>query len=201
MKTENPVLMTIARASLKGRWGLAIGSFFVYFLIVAGIQVIPLAGSLISLVIAGPMLLGAMYFTLMISRDQEAKLEDIFKGFNNFGTALGAYLLMLLYIFLWLLLLIIPGIIAIFSYSMTFFILADDPSLGPKEALDKSKQMMDGYKKKYFLLCIRFLGWALLCMLTFGIGFLWLMPYMYVSFAKFYDDIKDASPAVEVLAD
>ena len=73
-----------------------------------------------------------------------------------------------------------------------FFILADDLSLKPKEALDKSKQMMDGYKWKMFYLTLRFFGLGLLCLLTLGIGFLWLIPYSYVAMAKFYDDINQS---------
>jgi uncharacterized membrane protein len=97
-----------------------------------------------------------------------------------------------------MLLLIIPGIIAALSYSMTFFIIADDESIEPMEALKKSKKMMEGYKLKLFYLSIRFFGLALLCILTLGIGFLWLIPYTYVTMAKFYDDIKD-NPAVQVM--
>jgi uncharacterized membrane protein len=104
---------------------------------------------------------------------------------------------MILFILLWTLLLIIPGIIAAISYSMTFYILADDNSIGAMDAIDKSKKMMDGYKWKYFCLGLRFLGWALLCILTLGIGFLWLMPYMQVSMAKFYDDVKANSLTTE----
>ena len=86
--------------------------------------------------------------------------------------------------------LIIPGIIAALSYAMTFFILADDTSIKPMEAIDRSKLMMDGYKLKLFGLCLRLFGLALLCILTLGIGFLWLFPFSYVCLAKFYDAIK-----------
>lgn len=72
---------------------------------------------------------------------------------------------------------------------MTFFIIAENDSIGPLEAVTKSKEMMDGNKWKLFCLGWRFFGWALLCILTLGIGFLWLMPYMVVSYAKFYDYI------------
>ena len=75
------------------------------------------------------------------------------------------------------------------SYSMTFFIIAEDDLIGPLEAIKKSKQMMCGYKWKIFCLGLRFIGWALLCILTLGVGFLWFTPYMSVSFAKFYDDL------------
>ena len=193
MKTENLVLMQMARKSLKEKWGLAVGTFVVYMLIIGAIQAttefFPLAGLLL-LAISGPMALGIAIFSINISRNQDARLEQIFQGFNNFNTSLGAYLLMLLFTFLWTLLLIIPGIIAVLSYSMTFYILADDNSIGAMEAINKSKKMMNGYKWKYFCLGLRFIGWSLLCILTLGIGFLWLLPYMQVSMVKFYDDIK-----------
>ena len=197
MATENTVLMKMARESLKGKWGLAVGAFFVVIAITAAIQSIPEAGALLSLIIGGPFTLGMATFSLSLSRDQEARFEQIFDGFRDFGKALGAYLLIILYVFLWLLLLIVPGIIAAISYSMTFFIMVDDPAIKATDAMDKSKQMMNGYKWKFFYLQLRFLGWALLCILTLGIGFLWLSPYYHVSIAKFYDDIKD-NPAVTV---
>jgi uncharacterized membrane protein len=198
MKTENVVLMQMARESLKGKWGLAIGTFIVYMVIAGGLQMIPFIGPIASLIIMGPLVLGLAIFSLSISRNQDAKLEQLFHGFNNFGNALAAYLLMVLFILLWLLLLIIPGIIAALSYSMTFFIIADDPEIKPMDAIDKSKKMMDGYKWKYFCLGLRFLGWALLCILTLGIGFLWLFPYIQVSTAKFYEDVKDTAIAESI---
>jgi uncharacterized membrane protein len=73
---------------------------------------------------------------------------------------------------------------------MTYYIIAEDNSVGAMEAIDRSKKMMDGYKWKYFRLLLRFFGLSLLCILTLGIGFLWLIPYFHVTNAKFYDDIK-----------
>ena len=194
MKTTNSTLTQMARESLDGKWGLAVLGTFVYFIVLMGVQLLaeidPLL-MIVTLIISGTIALGFITFSLNISRDNDPKVENIFEGFQNFKSAVGAYLLMLLFIFLWMLLLIIPGIIAAFSYSMTFYILADDPSISPMDAIDKSKAMMKGNKWKYFLLNLRFLGWALLCLLTFGIGFLWLIPYIQVSIAKFYDDIKE----------
>jgi uncharacterized membrane protein len=193
MKTENVVLMRMARESLSGKWGLAVGTFFVYLLVVGaiqgGVRINPLSG-IVGIILAGPMALGVSIFSLALARNQQARFEQIFDGFFNFVTALAAYLLMVLFVILWTLLLIIPGIIAALSYSLTFFILADDPAIGPMEAIDKSKKMMYGFKWKYFCLALRFLGWAILCLFTLGIGFLWLIPYMQVSFANFYDDVK-----------
>lgn len=194
MRTENITLMRMAKESLNGKWGLAAGTFFVYFILIACIQIpssfIPPIG-LASLIITGPLVLGIAIFALSISRNQNAELVQLFKGFENFGNSLAAYLLMVVFIFLWMLLLIVPGIIAAISYAMTFFIIADDPSIGPMDAIDKSKKMMYGYKWKYFCLIFRFFGWFLLCLLSLGIGFLWLAPYVQVTIAKFYDDIKD----------
>jgi uncharacterized membrane protein len=193
-KTENKLLMAQARESLRGKWGIAIGTFVVYMLIVVGIQIIPILGAIASIIIAGPMVLGLTIFILSISRNQNTELGLLFNGFNNFGTAIGAYLLMLIFILLWMLLLIIPGIIAALSYALTFYNLADNESIGPLEAITKSKEMMRGNKWKLFCLYFRFFGWALLCILTLGIGLLWLVPYMQVSMAKFYDDVKGPQP-------
>lgn len=198
MTTENSALMKMGRETLKGKWGLAIGAFLVVYLIEGAIQAIPKGGGgILYLIIGGPFALGMAIFSLSFSRHQEPRFEQVFEGFRAFGRTLGAYLLIILYVFLWLLLLIIPGIIAALSYSMTFFILADDSSINATEAMDKSKQMMKGYKWKLFGLFLRFFGWALLCILTLGIGFLWWIPWLRVTTAHFYDDIKD-NPAVTV---
>jgi uncharacterized membrane protein len=196
MKTENVVLMRMARESLTGKWGLAIGTFLIYIIITAtfsGTARHHPSVSLISLILNGPLSLGAAIFSISLARNEEAGVEQIFFGFYKFGKALAAYLLMVLFICLWALLLIIPGIIAALSYSMTFYIMADDASIGAMDAIDKSKVMMYGYKWKLFCLGLRFLLWSLLCILTLGIGFLWLIPWMNVTMAKFYDDIKETN--------
>jgi uncharacterized membrane protein len=94
-----------------------------------------------------------------------------------------------------MLLLIIPGIMAGLSYSQTFYILSEDPSIGAMDAIRKSKEMMYGNRWKLFCLGLRFIGWLLLCILTLGIGFIWLAPYMAVSMAKFYDDLVHGTSA------
>jgi uncharacterized membrane protein len=191
MKTENKVLMAQARETLKGEWALGISAYVIFTLISVAISAIPKAGFFFSLIVGGPLALGAAIFTLSFSRKQNPHLNQIFDGFKDFGNAAPTYLMMIAYIFLWSLLLIIPGIIKAFAYSMSFYILADNKSLKPGEALKMSEKMMDGNKWKFFTLQLRFIGWSLLCILTLGIGFLWLIPYIEISKAKFYDDIKD----------
>jgi uncharacterized membrane protein len=193
MKTENAILMKQAREALSGKWGLAVGTFFIYILITIILSRLHNTGSLISLIISGPLMLGMAVFSISIARKKEARLEQLFEGFKRFGKSLLVYLLIVIFTLLWTLLLIVPGIIAGISYSQIFFILADDESISAKEAMKKSKQMMYGYKWKYLCLGFRFFGWGLLSILTLGVGFIWLFPYMYVSMAKFYDDISGKS--------
>jgi len=189
-KTSNALLMKESINSLKGKWGLAVVACLLYLLIIGAINGITLLGPIISMIINGPMSLGLAIFSLSLSRGQEINISKILEGFNNFKTSFVAFALMSLYIFLWSLLLIIPGIIAGISYSQVYYILADDKNISPKDALEKSKQIMEGNKWKFVCLGFRFFGWMILSALTFGIGYIWLFPYMQISYAKFYDDIK-----------
>jgi len=188
-KTSNKALMAEARASLRGMWGLAIGASVFYGAFLLTIRAVPIMGPIAALLISGSMHLGFVIFSLSLSRKQNPQFSQIFNGFQKFSVALGAYLLQAIFVFLWSLLLIIPGIIASLSYAMTFYIIADDDSIGPLEAIRKSKEMMLGNRWKLFCLGCRFIGWILLCIPTLGIGFLWLFPYEMISYAKFYDDL------------
>jgi len=105
--------------------------------------------------------------------------------------SIGLSVLVGLYTFLWSLLLIIPGIIAAYSYSMAPFILIDNPDIGVSEAIRRSKEIMRGHKFDYFALQLSFIGWAILACLTFGIGFLWLIPYIQLTSIEFYRYIRD----------
>jgi uncharacterized membrane protein len=185
MKTANAILMKEARESLSGRWGLAVGVSLVYLIISAIIAPPPAF-----LILTGPMTVGFSTFIMAFTRKKESDISQLAAGFQNFGTSLIAYLLMTLYIILWSLLLIIPGIIAAISYSQTYFIIAEEKSIDPMEALRKSQEMMKGLKWKYFCLLLRFTGWFILSALTLGIGFVFLFPYIQVTLAKFYDDVK-----------
>jgi uncharacterized membrane protein len=188
--TPNAELMSRARAALSGSWGLAIGFLVVYQLLTIASQFIPFVGNIAPLLITGPLMTGSALFFITLVRGGEAAMGMLFHGFTRFGTTFLAYLLMTVYVLLWSLLLIVPGIIAAYAYSMTFYVLADDESCGANEAIRRSKEMMQGNKWKFFCLNFRFVGWALLCLLTLGIGFLWLAPYMAASFAEFYEDVK-----------
>jgi len=84
----------------------------------------------------------------------------LFDGLPRFVDALVTYLLMVLLIFLWSLLLIVPGIMAALSYALTFFLMADRPGLKGMEALKESERLMKGNRWKLFCLFLRFIGWV-----------------------------------------
>ena len=186
----NKDLMAKARVSLSGRWGISIAVFIIFFLISTGFGLIPGIGWIFQLLIEGPLCVGIYFFVLNLIREKEIGLSQLFDGFRIFGKSLGVFILATVFVFLWTLLLIIPGIIAAFAYSMVFFIVADDRNIGQMEALRKSREMMTGNKWKLFCLFWRFFWWFLLCLLTFGIGFIFLSPYILTTKAHFYESIK-----------
>ena len=189
--TNNAQIMSDARESLTGKWPLAIGTFLIFLLVSMGAALIPVAGQVIGFLIAGPLAVGGAFFALNIVREQAAKTDDLFFGFNNnLGNSILAYLLVFVFVFIGFVLLIIPGVIVALAFSQTWFILAENPSMDSYEAIIKSKNMMKGYKWQYFKIGLRLFGLGLLCLLTLGIGFLWLLPYQYVVYAKFYEQVK-----------
>lgn len=91
---------------------------------------------------------------------------------------------------LWALLMIIPGIVKMYSYAMTPFILEEYPELTASESIHRSRLMMRGHKFDLFWLQLSFFGWFLLCLFTAGIGFLWLKPYYNTALSGFYQEVK-----------
>ena len=111
---------------------------------------------------------------------------------------IAASFLQTLYVLLWTLLLIIPGIVAGYSYAMTPYILAENPDLTASEAISRSKEMMEGNRMDLFVLELTFIGWELLCILTLGIGNLWLGPYKAAAKAAFMQERTD-EPRASIL--
>ena len=140
-----------------------------------------------------PLCVGFINYFLMFSKSHKPDIVNLFDGHKkSFPNSVIAGLLVEIYVILWSLLLIIPGIIKSYSYSMTFFIIADEPNISANEAITKSRAMMNGYKWKYFLLQLSFIGWGLLATFTCGIGYIWLYPYMQLASTHFYLTVKEA---------
>lgn len=191
---NNSEIMSEARAALNGKWRFATGTFFVMTLILIGASLIPIAGTILSLLITGPLVVGAAFVGLKIYKNEAAETNDLFFAFkHSFTNSVLAYLLMAVFILLRFLLLIVPGIIAALAYSQTYFILAENQSMDAYDAILKSKKMMMGYKWQYFKVGVRLFGLGILCLFTLGIGFLWLAPYQYVVYAKFYEELKSVN--------
>ena len=140
-----------------------------------------------------PFYLGWPIIALKVVRGEPIQISTLFIGYSTGKRVVQVYatcLLATIFIFLWCLLLIVPGIIKAFEYSQIYFLIADNPHMTASEALKTSSQIMAGKKCELFKLWLRFIGWAILCILTLGIGFLWLIPYAYVSLAHFYERIR-----------
>lgn len=187
MKENTPLrdITATARQKLKGNWGLAVALMVTLQLILSG-TTLGFCGWLF----AGPLAVGLSSFFLSIHKGNP-QFSQLFDGFNCFGRAFISNILMSFYISLWSLLFLIPGIIKTYSYAMTFFIIADNPSIRVLDAITSSRQIMRGNKMRLFGLSLRYLGWGFVCLFTFGIGFLWLWPYMMAGTTAFYMDIKD----------
>lgn len=121
---------------------------------------------------------------------QSPALSQLFSYFPYWKTMLAARFLRSLLVFLWSLLLVIPGIVASFSYAMTGYLLAEFPDMTASEAISRSKELMAGNRWRLFCLRFSFIGWDILCLFTLGIGNLWLLPYRNAAEAAFYREIS-----------
>ena len=132
---------------------------------------------------------GYARFNLDLTAGETPSFETLFSYFPHWKTVAAAQLLQTVYIFLWTLLLVIPGIVAGYSYAMTGYILAEHPELSASEAIAQSKAMMEGNRWRLFCLQFSFIGWDILCALTLGIGNLALRPYRHATEAAFYREL------------
>lgn len=196
---------SLARTDLKGHWGEAAMLTFVFYLItgmMTGIfyrsSVFISSKGVLAVILLIPISWGFSLAFLSLHRGTDKDPLDIrhlADGFRNgqFLRILGTTLLYSIYIFLWSLLLIVPGIIKGLSYAMTPYVLRDYPYLKYNSAIETSMDMMYGHKWDLFWLILSFIGWAILStLLSFGIGFLWLSPYIETTLANFYEDVKYA---------
>ena len=159
-----------------------IATYIAIFAVITGIALFIL-GSIVEV--------GYMKFNLdLVDRQKEAEISTMFGYFQYWKTTACARLLQSVYVLLWSLLFIIPGIVAGYSYAMTGYILAEHPELTASEAIEQSKQMMYGHRWRLFCLQFSFIGWDLLCAMTLGIGNLWLRPYKQAAEAAFYREVS-----------
>lgn len=183
-----------AKQMIHGNMGMLIVCFIIVAALTGACNAIRHVRWIGSLCIAGPFALGTAYIYLNLRRGFDPDVSILFSGFQRFVDALVLNLLISVFILLWSLLFIVPGIIKAISYSQAFYILAEHPEMSAKEALDESIAMMDGHKLDYFVLGLSFIPWLLLCGVTCGLATLYVGPYMQATFVNFYEEIK--SPVV-----
>lgn len=214
---KNQDYKNAALAALKGNWSPALLAVLVY-IVISGIAVTPNiisqmqlalnpsasgffasnAGAtsafvyLMELLVIYPLAKGFInaFNRLLVNGNNELTRGMLNSTLLKYWRTVLATLLQFIYILLWSLLLVIPGIIKSLAYSMTWFILEDEPELSPNKAIELSMAMMKGHKFDLFYLMLSFIGWAVLSVFTLGIGFLWLLPYIYTTMAAFYQDVK-----------
>lgn len=144
--------------------------------------------TLVSLAVM-PLSYGLEVFILKYIRKEQVDYDEVFKHYSKFVPIFLLDLLISIFVGLWSILLIIPGIIAAISYSQSTYIMIDGEE-EPGACIKKSKEMMYGYKWDYFVFMLSFFGWYLLSALTFGIALVYVAPYVSVSRALYYEELK-----------
>ena len=191
MKTRAE-LKAMAKEQIRGK----IGILFVIMLIVGCISAV--ADTLVvGLFITPAFTLSIIRVYQGIANGEKPTAKDSFAGFDDLWTAFKTTFFMALFTFLWSLLLVIPGIIKAISYSQAMLIVAENPGMGAREAINRSKAMMEGHKMEYFVLGLSFIGWYLLGAITLGIAYIWIIPYVSATQVNFYNELKSAEAPVE----
>lgn len=197
---ENNQIMKEAQESLKGKWGISIAACLIAGVITIMITILggylineDWGGNLLSLFVTPPIGVGLALFFLNIHSGNKLEIKTIFNPFKDVWlNSVLAYFMMIVIIIIGSILFIIPGIIAFLMFSQVFYIIAEDNKIDPYNALVKSKKMMEGNKWKLFKIILRILLLAIVCILTLGIGFIWLAPYQNAVYAKFYNLLKES---------
>lgn len=195
-----------ALAALKGNWApsvLATIIFLVIALAVSGGQaffkdpastsfaIATGSGSLLMILVLIPLEIGYYYaFVKLLAEGDSDVLRNMFSiGFSGWGHKVWTMVLYGLAILAGTILFVIPGIILAFAYSMVPYLLVKHPELSATETLRASRLMMRGHKFDYFYLSLSFIGWIMLGLLSLGIGYFWIIPYMQTSIAGFWNDV------------
>lgn len=210
---SNVELRLQARNQLKGNWGNGALLTLIFTIIMSASLIIPPA----IFIVTGPLLVGYCICFINVLRYRNLSIDNLFDGFKRFGTSLAAFFLILIILLGLFLLIFIPPILglinepigAIFTiimiltiltlsvqiplaYAMVPFIIIDNPGISAIDSLKVSREMMKGFKSKFLSLNLSFMGWSILCTCcTCTIGYLWLTPYMFASYANFYENLRE----------
>ena len=187
---DRAMLKSAAKEQIKGNIFILFVIGLLNVLIVGALSAIPLVGTIAGMLLSAAFTLAILNIYLDLIYGRKPEVGDLFSQLSNVLPAFCTQFLVGLFTFLWSLLLFVPGIIKACSYSQAMYILAENPGISPMEAINRSKEMMQGHKMEYFLLVLSFFGWTLLAPFTLGVLYIWLMPYMQATFANFYKSLE-----------
>ena len=189
-----------ALATLKNSWALSC-ILTIIFLFISGMSF--MASPVVNSAVTGIISVGIISVLMKIISDfpststnySDSGSEISFSTFlevleNHWVNALLGGLWRFLWLFLWTLLFVIPGFVKWYSYSMMYFVMAENPKLSAMKALDISKVLTNGHKADLLMFDLSFLGWLILCCFTSGLGFIWLYPYYTMTKTHAYYDLK-----------
>ena len=208
----------IARDRLQGNWGLSIlvgviatllgaisaGGFSINLedyeflmkydwavVILTALASYGTIASIVAFILGGVVELGYCTYLMKQYDRGDFKLQDLFSHIStNFGGGFCLRLLSNIYIALWSLLFVIPGIVKTYSYAMAPYLMAEHPEWGAKECITRSRELMNGHKWELFCLDFSFIGWILLSIFTLGIGGIVLLPYQRAARTAFYRNLS-----------
>ena len=184
-------LMRKARTLLEPHWILAIGVCLANAVMVAAPAELDSYGEIVSLLLAGPLQLGLCFFFLNLVKGKETRFELLFEGFKPLLTVLLAYAIITALTVIGLILLLVPGIVVALGFSMTYYIIAEDPEISFQTALEQSWKLTDGYKMELLELNLRFIPWYLLGLLCFIMGVFAVVPWHNTTLALYYQYLKE----------
>lgn len=184
-------LMQKARTLLAPHWVLSIGVCLVYGLAVAVPAELNSYGEMLSFLLAGPLQLGLCFFFLNLVRGEETRFELLFEGFKPLLTVLLSYAIIAALTIVGLILLIVPGIIVALGFSMTYYVIADDPEITFQVALEQSWKLTDGYKMELLVLNLRFIPWYIIGLLCLIVGVFAVIPWHNTTLALYYEHLKE----------
>jgi len=148
--------------------------------------------------LALPLYIGFISYILGLTRKEEVSLTDIFQDYKKIGLIIVTLIISYVLIMIGYILLIIPGIMIAFSLVMVGYLLADSKETNPGEArniIRQSREMMNGYKMDYFIFELSFIGWYLLGIITFGIAYIYVIPYFTFANTLYYQRLKERREA------
>ena len=188
-------LKNMAKEQIRGNLGVLFVCFLIVYAITSAAALLPSVGPIASLVLSAPLEIGLITIFLKLKDRQPPEIKELFNHFDCLAHSVLLNILTSVFTVLWSLLFVVPGIVAALSYSMAPYILAENKHLTAMEALNMSKQMMNGHKADLFVLYLSFIGWGIIVSITFGIAGIYVAPYMQATLANFYDSIKVCTSA------